>query len=418
MSIAEKILRAKTDYDEVYEAGKRAAVDGSKVITNTVSGKGLVRLTDVSEMPHKISVKLSSDTVIDFSDIKIKQCWKNLLEVNSYIVGSGQSATIFKGSLTGDFVFSYENNLTDVENYFASMFVLSVNGSSVYVVPNTKVIRISGTLTSISVLNWCSAKGGSIDNIQLERGLNLTEFEAYKEPIELSPNTEGTIEVQSVNPSVTFVSDNEDVALDITYNQSYGVHLNNDRYWRNLTYGITDYAYAFYGNRWNDYNYKPIYPMKLYNVNYMFANSVITQVGYYDEFDFSGFTNNILYMFYKSAVKKIKLMDFTLSKILDSVFRECKSLEAIELLRFSAVNTYQNTFLGCTALENIVVEGEIANSISFSDSNKLTHDTLMSVINALAIVETTKTLTLHADSKALLTDAEKAIATEKGWTIA
>ncbi len=418
MSIAEKILRAKTDYDEVYEAGKRAAVDGSKVITNTVSGKGLVRLTDVSEMPHKINIKLKSDSITDFTDFKVNQCGKNLSTVNSYTVGVSQSGVIFDGSLTGDFVFSYENNLTDVSNYAGAMFVITVNGSSKYAVPNTRRVNISGTLTKISVINWCSAKGGSIDNIQLERGLNLTEFEAYKEPIELSPNTEGTIEVQSVNPSVTFVSDNEDVTLDITYNQSYGVNLNNDRYWRNLTYGITDYAYAFYGNRWNDYNYKPIYPMKLYNVNYMFANSAITQVGYYDEFDFSGFTNNILYMFYKSAVKKIKLMDFTLSKTLDSVFRECKSLETIELLRFSAVNTYNNTFLGCTALENIVVEGEIANSISFSDSNKLTHDSLMSVINALAIVETTKTLTLHADSKALLTDAEKAIATEKGWTIA
>ena len=72
---------------------------------------------------------------------------------------------------------------------------------------------------------------------------------------------------------------------------------------------------------------------------------------------------------------------------------------------------------GLSALENITIEGEIANSISFSYSNKLTHDSLMSVINALAIVETTKTLTLHADSKALLTDAEKAIATEKSKEI-
>ena len=63
----------------------------------------------------------------------------------------------------------------------------------------------------------------------------------------------------------------------------------------------------------------------------------------------------------------------------------------------------------------------IGANISFAQSNKLSHDSLMSIINALkdfSSTTTTKTLTLHANSKALLTDSEKAIATQKGWTLA
>jgi hypothetical protein len=57
-------------------------------------------------------------------------------------------------------------------------------------------------------------------------------------------------------------------------------------------------------------------------------------------------------------------------------------------------------------------------SISFSSSSKLTHDSLMSIINNLATVTSKQTLTIGATNKAKLTDDEIAVATEKGWTVA
>ena len=76
-------------------------------------------------------------------------------------------------------------------------------------------------------------------------------------------------------------------------------------------------------------------------------------------------------------------------------------------------------FGGATALENIeFVPNTIPISIDFSYCKKLTHDSLMSIINGLAVVETTQTLTLGTTNLAKLTDEEKAIATEKGWSLA
>ena len=57
-------------------------------------------------------------------------------------------------------------------------------------------------------------------------------------------------------------------------------------------------------------------------------------------------------------------------------------------------------------------------SLNLSTCNDLTHDSLMVVINGLQTVTTTQTLTLGTKNLAKLTEADKKIATDKGWTLA
>ena len=78
-------------------------------------------------------------------------------------------------------------------------------------------------------------------------------------------------------------------------------------------------------------------------------------------------------------------------------------------------------YLDVKWLENITFDGDIGNSINFSTCTKLNHDSLMSIINHLkdfSGTSTTKTCTLGSSNLAKLTDAEKAIATQKGWSLA
>lgn len=75
-------------------------------------------------------------------------------------------------------------------------------------------------------------------------------------------------------------------------------------------------------------------------------------------------------------------------------------------------------FTGTPSLENIVGFPKIYISFSLSNSPHLTHDSLLVVLNTLPTVDTAQTLTLHANSKSLLSEEDIAIATEKGWTIA
>ena len=78
----------------------------------------------------------------------------------------------------------------------------------------------------------------------------------------------------------------------------------------------------------------------------------------------------------------------------------------------------QNCFIHCSALKTITGNPNFKVSLNLSYSEKLTHDSLMVVINGLQTVTSTKTLTLGETNLAKLTEADKKIATDKGWTLA
>ena len=72
-------------------------------------------------------------------------------------------------------------------------------------------------------------------------------------------------------------------------------------------------------------------------------------------------------------------------------------------------------------IENLNATGVIANNkLDFSTCVNLTHDSLMSIINILkdfSDTGETRHITFGEVNLAKLTDAEKAIATQKGWTL-
>lgn len=78
----------------------------------------------------------------------------------------------------------------------------------------------------------------------------------------------------------------------------------------------------------------------------------------------------------------------------------------------------QYCFNQCTNLETINGELAVKVSVDLSQCTKLTHDSLMNVINSIQTVTTPETLTLGGVNLAKLSDEEKKVATDKGWTIA
>ena len=77
-----------------------------------------------------------------------------------------------------------------------------------------------------------------------------------------------------------------------------------------------------------------------------------------------------------------------------------------------------NCFQACSALTNITGNPNFKVSLVLSYCPNLTHDSIMVVINGLQTVTSTQTLTLGSTNLAKLTEADKKIATDKGWTLA
>lgn len=100
---------------------------------------------------------------------------------------------------------------------------------------------------------------------------------------------------------------------------------------------------------------------------------------------------------------------------------DCK-LHTIAKMGVDENTKFSNAFISCKELVNLTIDGIIGqNGFDIHWSTKLTHDSLMSIINALADKSgtgTTWTITLGTDNLAKLTDTQKAIATQKGWTLA
>ena len=119
-----------------------------------------------------------------------------------------------------------------------------------------------------------------------------------------------------------------------------------------------------------------------------------------------------------SSLTTIPQLDTSKGRNFDNMFCDCTNLTTIPQLDTSSGTSFYNMFRGCKSLTTLGGFVGLSESLSLSSSTKLTHDSLMNVINNLATVTSSTTLTLGSTNLAKLTDEEKKVATDKGWTLA
>ena len=98
------------------------------------------------------------------------------------------------------------------------------------------------------------------------------------------------------------------------------------------------------------------------------------------------------------------------------MFCECSSLTSVPELDTSKVTNMAYMFDDCYKLTEINMIN-IACNLDVS-STALKHDALIKLINNLKSGVTSKTLKMGSSKLALLSDEEKKVATDKGWTLA
>lgn len=100
------------------------------------------------------------------------------------------------------------------------------------------------------------------------------------------------------------------------------------------------------------------------------------------------------------------------------MFNYCRELTTIPQFDVSSVVNMTNMFNECSSLEAIHMININAN-LDIHASTKFTRDALLEIIgNLKAQTSGTKTLTMGSTNIAKLTDEDKKIATDKGWTLA
>ena len=129
---------------------------------------------------------------------------------------------------------------------------------------------------------------------------------------------------------------------------------------------------------------------------------------------------NITYMFYNcSSLTTIPQLDT--SNVLDMsyMFYGCSNLTTVPELNAQKLeygSSLDSMFTGCTKLVSIGLYG-FTSSIDISKT-ALEHDALVAFLNQAGTARSGAKITMGANKLALLSDEEKAIATNKGWQLA
>lgn len=155
---------------------------------------------------------------------------------------------------------------------------------------------------------------------------------------------------------------------------------------------------------------------KVSDMSNMFCDcSKLTSVPLFDTSKVTNMTNLFKGCSQLTSVPELNTSNAT---VMSSMFYSCSNLKSVPKLDTSHVNNAGNLFFGCSHLTTLGGFIGFKTYLNLSDSPLLTHDSLLNVINEAAnVTGNPKTLTFGATNLAKLTDEEKAIATNKGWTL-
>ena len=157
--------------------------------------------------------------------------------------------------------------------------------------------------------------------------------------------------------------------------------------------------------------------------------------------DTSKVTNMNSMFSYCEKLTSIPLFDTSKVTNMGSMFSNCPSLTSIPSLDTRNVTNMEFMFVGCSSLRSIpsfdvsevtrmyymlrdcssietIHMINIGADLDISPSTKFTREALLEIIGNLKTVTTTKTLTMGDDNLDKLTNEDKAIATNTGWTLA
>ena len=185
----------------------------------------------------------------------------------------------------------------------------------------------------------------------------------------------------------------------------------------NDTSNVTDMSYMFS----NCFSLTTIPLLDTSNVTNMYSMfqscSKLTTIPQLDTSNVTGMIN-----MFGSCSKLTTIPQLDTSNVTDMnrMFFNCASLTSVPQLDTSNVTDMNRMFSNCSRLEEIhMINMKVSFDIHYS--TKFTREALLEIINNcydLTTLGKTETLTMGSTNLAKLTDEDKLIATNKGWTLA
>lgn len=423
-TISQNNLIIAENEQKVFEAGKKSMVDESKIIEHSVSAVGSVLLDDVSEIPHEIGVKVSSKNLLNTltrtagsfageepntypRDFDYNKYYR--MASNNYYVYESVSPVACEAELK-DGVWTVVNQSgyglgfpvkAKPNTIYTVSCIMSENGAiqaSAYDKYGNwiKTITVS-TYGNITTPENCETLliifkdktekrvETTFSKIQLEEGTVATDYTPYvdisdaklsvNDSVEYIPDEHGRVHgIKSVSPNMSFTSNVENALLTVNYHKSWGMQTEYDRFWDNFQdNGNRDHYYwAFSYYNFTDETYNPKYPIICGTTNTSGRNLF---------YESDGITDTKVPIYFHGTANQSFYNAHKMKTIRELILAESASLD--------------RAFSGCESLETLIVKGTIGrNGFNVQWSTKLSHDSIVSIINALSTTTSGLTVTL------------------------
>lgn len=243
-----------------------------------------------------------------------------------------------------------------------------------YKVENGKIVSIDG-------YELGGGGGYKIEKLTItENGIYDNEFEAYKPVYVNVPQVANSGSVKAL--------------LDATKSAQYLFYRYN---------GTSVDGLISYGDTTNVNNFK-----------YMF--STCANLNTIPPLDTSKATNTAAMFEGCTNLTTIPPLDTSNVTQMSTMFKNCSKLTSVPELDATACTDHIGMFIGCTSLKSIGMHG-FTRSIDV-DETALEHDAIVALLNqAGRAYASYSTISIGSAKLALLSDEEKAIATNKGWNL-
>ena len=227
----------------------------------------------------------------------------------------------------------------------------------------------------------------------------------------------------SVADKIATIAENEQKVFDAGKKAEY------DAFWDTFQMNgtRTNYCYGFRNweaGMWNAANLKPKYDITIVG----YSPGTFHSVKGIKDFDSLGIKLDVSQVtdfadgFYNSDFEHVGELDLSKCMNVNSMFNSSK-IKVIDKLIFGAATPMNKPINYAHDLEHVIFGGTIGtNGLDLRNVTKLDRESLVSLLNCLEDKSsdtsgTAWSLPLGATNLAKLTDAEKAIATAKGWTL-
>ena len=154
----------------------------------------------------------------EFEGVEVSRYGKNLFDINSYT--NKMYVDISKFNVGDNISISTENNynfkIANTSGATPLWQETKVNKSTITL---TQTLKDCGKLFIVNRTTWIAETKDNLisQQVQLELGSTVTEYEPYKEPQTATANSDGTVEgLTSVSPNMTLLADNS-VSIECSY---------------------------------------------------------------------------------------------------------------------------------------------------------------------------------------------------------